>query len=161
MAKLWPLPSSTVVSARRTVRAGIWMVELLAVIDTAPCCVSSLTSGRTCRLIAPSDSTVGTKASEMPYCLKSIVTLLSAVATGSGNSPPTRKLAGSPLTVVRLGSARTCTSWSCDNASMMVSSVAVVPPTLKRLRRAMVFCVADRAEIGVSADTPSRAWLPS
>ena len=28
MAKLWPLPSSTVVSARRTVSAGIWIEEL-------------------------------------------------------------------------------------------------------------------------------------
>src|SRR5690606_29169577 len=53
--KLWPEPSSTVVSARRTVSAG--MVKLLIV--TAPWLDSSDTSGRTRIEIRPLASTVG------------------------------------------------------------------------------------------------------
>ena len=69
MAKLWPLPSSTVVSARRTVSAGMLRVRLPLEMATAPCVVSSLTSGRTFRLMRLPASTVGTKASDTPYCL--------------------------------------------------------------------------------------------
>ncbi len=53
--KLWPEPSSTVVSARRTVSAGI--VKLFSV--TAPWLESSDTSGRTRIEIRPLESTVG------------------------------------------------------------------------------------------------------
>jgi len=50
-AKVSPLPSSTEVSAVRSVRAGIVMTWLLVMgTDTSPTVVSSLISGRTRRL---------------------------------------------------------------------------------------------------------------
>jgi hypothetical protein len=116
MAKLSPLPSSIVVSARRTVSAGTWMEELPAVSCTAPWFVSWLTSGLTCRLMRPDDSTVGTKTSFTPYCLKVMVTSPFCWPTGMGNSPPARKLADWPLMAVRFGSARMRAMFSCTSA---------------------------------------------
>ena len=98
----WPEPSSTVVSARRVVSAGT--VNPFRV--TAPEFDSSLTSGRTRIEMRPSLSTIGVKAKPTPYCLYSIVTAPSAWLTGIGNSPPARKLAVSPESAVRFGSAR-------------------------------------------------------
>ena len=46
------------------------------------------------------------KARPTPYCLYSIVTAPSDCDTGIGNSPPARKLAVSPESAVRFGSAR-------------------------------------------------------
>ena len=115
-------PNSTVVSARRTVRAGIVTV-LFAVIgtETAPVLVSSLTSGRTRRLTCCASMIVGVKSSLMPNSLNATVIvampLAADPATGTGNSPPARKLAGCPLVAVRLGSARIVISPSCARAS--------------------------------------------
>ena len=110
MAKLWPLPNSTVVSARRTVSAGIVSVPPAIGTLTAPLVESSLTSGRTRRLSRLGDSTVGTTARLTPNCLNStvivVVPLLVLPAIGIGNSPPARKLAVSPDCAVRFGSAR-------------------------------------------------------
>ena len=53
--KLWPEPSSTVVSARRTVSAGTWTPPMI----TAPWLESSETSGRTRIEMRPLESTVG------------------------------------------------------------------------------------------------------
>src|SRR5258708_14763308 len=39
-------------------------------------------------------------------------------STGTGNSPPTRKLASLPLVVTRFGSARICRTCSCCRALM-------------------------------------------
>ena len=72
MAKLWPLPSSTVVSARRVDSAG--MTRSLSLI--APLSLRSLTSGRTRMLIRPALSTVGVKARLTPNCLNWISMLL-------------------------------------------------------------------------------------
>ena len=92
MAKLWPLPSSTVVSARRTVRAGMVSVPPRIGTLTAPVLESWLTSGRTRRLSRVGDSTVGTTARLTPNCLNSTVIvaepLLVVPAIGTGNSPP-------------------------------------------------------------------------
>ena len=65
-----------------------------------------LTSGSIFRLITPSPSTVGVKASPTPYFLNSIPMLPRFEETGIGNSPPARKLAVSPESAVRFGSAR-------------------------------------------------------
>ena len=120
MAKLWPLPSSTVVSARRTVSAGMWITRMPSGRLIAPLSDSSLTSGRTLRFSRPGAITVGTKARLTPNCLNSMVTTLYALAaTGMGNSPPARKLAVSPDCAVRFGSARMLMSWSAASASMM------------------------------------------
>ncbi len=77
---------------------------------TAPLVVSSLTSGRTRRLSRVDDITVGTKARLMPKVLNSTVMLVMPLvvlpAIGMGNSPPARKLAVSPESAVRFGSAR-------------------------------------------------------
>ena len=97
----WPEPSSTVVSARRVVSAGTTKPLSL----TEPASLSSLTSGRTRIEMRPSASTIGVKARPTPYCLYSMVTAPSACETGIGNSPPARKLAVSPESAVRFGSA--------------------------------------------------------
>src|SRR4051812_18302022 len=86
------------------------MVILLIV--TAPSFESSDTSVKTLRLIRPSDSTTGVKFSETPNFLNSTVPAVHTPAVheggvGTGNSPPTRKLAPSPEMAVRFGSART------------------------------------------------------
>ena len=70
MAKLWPLPSSIVVSARRTVSAGMVSVPPDTGTLTAPLVESWLTSGRTRRLSRVGDSTVGTTARLTPNCLE-------------------------------------------------------------------------------------------
>ncbi len=93
------------------------MLLLPAASRTAPASVSSLTSGRTRRLMRPSPRTVGTKARPTPYCLNWIVTTPSRSATGIGNSPPARKDAVSPLFAVRLGSARMFTRRFCASRS--------------------------------------------
>ncbi len=90
--KLWPEPSSTVVSARRVVSAG----TSKPLSRIAPSVDSSDTSGRTRIEMRPSSSTVGVKARPTPYCLYSIVTVPSDWEIGIGNSPPARKLAVSP-----------------------------------------------------------------
>src|SRR5213592_2565938 len=99
-AKLSPLPSSTEVSARRTVNAGIVMLEVeVSGTDTAPTVVSSLTSGRTRRLRWLASITVGVKARLTPKLLNSTEIVgkppveLAAPEIGTGNSPPARKLA--------------------------------------------------------------------
>ena len=107
MAKLWPLASSTVVSARRTVSAGTWIVLLPAASCTAPWVVSALTSGRTLHVDPPTGHHRRHEGKATPYCLNSMLISLFCWPTGIGNSPPTRKLAGSPLMAVRFGSART------------------------------------------------------
>ena len=114
MAKLWPLPSSTVVSARLVASAGITRPPMLI----APLSERSLTSGRTLRLIRLALSTVGVNARLMPNSLNSISRPLSPLSIGIGNSPPARKLAVSPESAVRLGSARTLTRPSSARASM-------------------------------------------
>ena len=76
--KLWPEPSSTVVSARRVVSAGT--LKLFRV--TLPASDSSLTSGRTRIEMRPSARTIGVKARPTPYCLYSMVTAPSDCDTG-------------------------------------------------------------------------------
>ena len=66
MAKVWPLPSSTVVSARRTVSAGTTEEPPVAVTVTAFRLLSSLTSGATWIEMRPSLNSVGRKLSETP-----------------------------------------------------------------------------------------------
>ena len=72
IAKLWPLPSWTVVSARLTVSEGTTKVALLpmpAAIVTAFALLISLTSGATWMEIRPSLNTVGRKFSDTPKFL--------------------------------------------------------------------------------------------
>ena len=61
-----------------------------------------------------------------------------------GNSPPTRKRAGMPLMVTRLGSASTWTSWSSLSASI----------TVVRLRPKVI-----EAWVGVAPTAPAMALL--
>ena len=93
------------VSARRVVSAG----TLKPLRRMLPSFDSSLTSGRTRIEMRPSASTLGVKARPTPYCLYSMVTEPSACEIGTGNSPPARKLAVSPESAVRFGSARIVT----------------------------------------------------
>ena len=69
MAKLWPLPSSIVVAARRVRIAGMVTdaVEVSGTL-TEPAAESSLTSGATLRLMR-SPRMVGVKARLTPTCL--------------------------------------------------------------------------------------------
>ena len=101
-----PLASSTVVLERRVESPG--MAKPLTL--TLPISLSSLTSGATSRRILPSPRTSGRKFSRMPNSLYSTVTVLpppttEPCTTGMGNSPPTRKVALSPLIATRFGSA--------------------------------------------------------
>ena len=66
---------------------------------------SWLTSGSIFMLIRPPPSTVGVKARPTPYFLNSMAIWPSAPGTGTGNSPPARKLAVSPDSATRFGSA--------------------------------------------------------
>ena len=103
-----PLGSSTVVSARRTLRAGM-VIELPVdppVTVMAFSLESSLTSVLILRLMRPSDRTTGVKPRPTPKGLNSMVTSLSSLPTGTGNSPPARNFADSPEMAVRVGSAR-------------------------------------------------------
>ncbi|MCY1404739.1 hypothetical protein D9M71_199550 [compost metagenome] len=68
---------------------------------------SSLTSGATFRLMRCGSTTVGVSVSRTPNSLYSMPTLSPvAFGTGTGNSPPARKLALCPLRATRLGLAR-------------------------------------------------------
>ena len=94
MAKLSPLPSCTVVSARRTDQ-GRHHDRRIARRQLNGVLIGNLAHLRPDRQrIWPSEATVGTKARLTPNCLNSIVTVLFCCATGMGNSSPTRKLAG-------------------------------------------------------------------
>src|SRR5437764_5089918 len=96
---------------------------LLAVIgtETALVFVSWLASGRTRRLRCWASITVGVKSSRIPTSLHATVIVAMPFAadpaTGTGNSPPARKLAGCPEVAVKLGSARIVISPSCARAS--------------------------------------------
>ena len=114
IAKDCPLPSSTVVSARLTDSAGMRR----PLTSMAPVSDNSLTSGRTFMLMRLPESTVGTKSRLTPNFLNSIEISSSLWATGIGNSPPARKLAASPESATRLGSASTETRPSVARASM-------------------------------------------
>jgi hypothetical protein len=59
MAKLWPSRNSTVVRARRVVRAGIVVPEIVTALAKS----SALTSGTSFKLMTPRDRTVGVKLS--------------------------------------------------------------------------------------------------
>ena len=89
-----PSRSSTSVSARRVVSAGIRNPESVMPLLKS----SALTSGRTCRRIT-SPAIVGLKFSRTPNSLKMTVTVPVELpwTTGTGNSPPARKLASWPL----------------------------------------------------------------
>ena len=93
MANDWPSRSSTSVSARRVVSAGIRKPEIVTPLLKS----SVLTSGRTfSRMTSP--AMVGVKFSRMPNSLNCTVTWPVLPATnGTGNSPPARKLASLPL----------------------------------------------------------------
>ena len=65
MAKLWPLPSSIVVSARRTCKAGT-LNPFSVMAPLAASVTSVLTSGETRMLIRSSFTTVGLKSSATP-----------------------------------------------------------------------------------------------
>ena len=165
MAKLCPDPSSTVVSARRTVRPGI-EIELLPFPScTAPWLVNWLTSGRTCSTIRSPLVTVGTKARLMPYCLNSSEIVLFVFAIGIGNSPPTRKLAVSPLSAVRFGSAKVRISWSWFSASIAALMSVPNPPAPFVFAYRPVIAVAEVARSAspfavASPTTPYRPRLP-
>jgi hypothetical protein len=65
-------------------------------------------------------STVGVNARLMPNSLNSISRPSSLLSIGIGNSPPARKLAVSPESAVRFGSARTLIRPSSASASSAV-----------------------------------------
>ena len=106
MAKLWPSRSSTVVVARRVIRPGIEKPEMMTDVVLS----MALTSGLTTRLMRSLPITVGVKDRLTPNGLNSTVIVVPPAsvswATGTGNSPPARKLAVSPDRAMRLGSAR-------------------------------------------------------
>ena len=88
-----PSRSSTSVSARRVVSAG--MRKPSSVMPLAKS--SALTSGRTFRRMT-SPAMVGLKFRRMPNSLNTTVTApVAPCTTGTGNSPPARKLASWPL----------------------------------------------------------------
>ena len=93
MANDCPSRSSTSVSARRVISAGTRKPSSVMPLLKS----SALTSGRTFRRIT-SPAIVGLKFSLTPNSLNMIVTApVLPCATGTGNSPPARKLASWPL----------------------------------------------------------------
>ena len=120
MAKLCPSLSSTSVFTLRMSMEGIWNPET----STALVKSRELTSGATWRRMVPRGVMVGMKFRRTPNSLNRIVTdpptpPAIPCTTGYGYSPPARKLACLPLAASTLGSARTSTSPSVTNASMV------------------------------------------
>ena len=134
MTKVSPLPSSTVVSARRTVRPGM----LKPCNCTPPLLLSWLTSGRTFRLMRLPSITVGVKSRLTPNFLNSMVIIgpptPGVEAMGTGNSPPARKLAVSPDSAVRLGCASNVMKPSCARASIIELTLPLWTVAMLRLR---------------------------
>ena len=85
-----------------------------------------LTSGATLRVIDPFSSTVGVKSTLTPNSFHSIVIVVPSGpalrATGTGNSPPARKLAFSPLRATSVGFASSFKSPFSSSALHAVSS---------------------------------------
>ena len=103
IANVWPSRSSSSVSVRRLISAGMRKPS-----RCTPFAKSSvLTSGRTRRRMR-SPCTTGTKFRRTPNSLNCTVIALPppGCVTGIGNSPPARKLASLPLSATRFGSAR-------------------------------------------------------
>ena len=88
----------------------------------------------------PSASTIGVKARPTPYCLYSIATAPSDCETGIGNSPPARKLAVSPESAVRFGSASVVTRPSVSARSSDEQDVHAEELADARERRAQPGC---------------------
>ena len=86
-----------------------------------------LTSGSIFRLITPSPRTVGVKARPTPNFLNSTVVLPSVEEIGMGNSPPARKLAVSPDSAVRFGSARRRITPRSSSACKRPSALTPLP----------------------------------
>ena len=117
MVKLCPSPSSIVVVTLRVFSPGTIVLPIVAAIDRS----RMLASGVTTRLMRPFSSTVGVKARLMPNSLNSTDCSVPPSPTdatvGMGNSPPARKLAVSPESAMRFGSARVLTSPFVSKAS--------------------------------------------
>ena len=130
-AKLWPSPSSMTVETRRVLTLGM----MNPCSETARVKSSSETSGLTIMLIFPLPRTVGVKFRPTPKVLYSMVIVvpppLDDCGTGIGNSPPARKLAGRPLWVISVGSARTFVRPFSFSASMTPVHVAPAPVNRK------------------------------
>ncbi len=119
MAKLWPLASSTTVSAERVVRPGMFTPFMSMPLAG----VISLTSGRTWMLMRLFDSTVGWNSRLAPKRRNCTEVWPKPCATGIGISPPARKLAFSPEMAVRFGSARIVTSPASARASRVADTL--------------------------------------
>src|SRR5690625_2259863 len=103
MIKLSPLANDTVVSVRRTFRAG---TEVPAMVIPA-LKSSSLTSGATLSTMRRLSTTVGVRLSRTPNSLYWIdMESLDVLGTGTGHSPPARQVALWPLRDTRLGCDR-------------------------------------------------------
>src|SRR5690625_2342628 len=121
--KVSPGARETVVSERRTRKPGT---------DTPSACTPelksiSLTSGATFRIIWSSSITVGVSANPIPKFLYStcVEPRLSTPRTGTGNSPPDKKVAVCPLKAVRDGSARAYAKPPLSRALIAVSALAL------------------------------------
>ena len=124
MASVWPADISTPVSTSRTRSPGT-LIELTSTLRVLSI---SLTRGRTSRRIRPLPSTMGTKSTWVPYFLYTMETVPRLSGTRMGNSPPTLKKAGRPLTATTVGSARIFIRLSSRNASNTPKN-ALLPST--------------------------------
>ena len=110
--KLWPSPSSTLVSARRVASAGNQEAAERHAVGEID---ASKLPGFRCSLMVLFAVITGVNRRRMPNSLNWTVTAPAfppPCRTGTGNSPPTRKLASLPLVVTRFGSARICRMFS-------------------------------------------------
>ncbi len=105
-------------------------------LSTTPAAGSSVeTSGRTCILMVLCPVIRGVNVRRMPNSRNMTVTAPTPAppcTTGTGNSPPTRKLASLPSVATRFGSARIC-STPC------VLSAWMNAPTFRSGRKANTF----------------------
>ena len=117
ITKLCPSASSTYVSIRRVASAGIVKPDKLTPFAGS----SADTSGLTCILIVWFSVISGLNDRRMPNSRNITETALEPpppCTIGTGNSPPTRKLASLPSVVTRLGSASICSKPWLRNAWM-------------------------------------------
>ena len=158
-AKDWPSRSSTPVFARRVFRPGI-----MKPLNFTPLAKSIVeTSGSSSNRIWSSSRIVGLKFSRTPYSLNTTVMAMLPPepppwTTGTGNSPPARKLACCPSIAIRLGSARSRKA-PCVRSTRSIAAVLIVRLKTKRFNAGDI-TLSSMVETGLVSVFPSELGPP-
>ena len=132
---------------------------VVPVTPTATAKLVVLTSGTTSSRMRPSPRTVGRNDRRVPNGLKAMDGTPRLTAVGIGCSPPTRKSAGRPDSVTRVGLARILATLFCFNASTNPYTVAELPVTPKKAV-AELFRAAPPVPTGLNVPPPPSGLDP-